>query len=191
MTEADFASLGAVLAFLGAVIGALITIMSQSFANWRGKRARARYLGIRVVIILDKLVIELANVASDDGYKYNGFQTEYAEVTFKVPEAPDYPDNLDWQVIDSELAYQILSIPHKFWQAHTIVNDAATHYSPPSHEEFYSIRRKEWGELGSEIWRITQELRRKYSIDSSIYEGLSPQETIVEEFGKLAKDKRA
>lgn len=103
--------ISALSGLVGVFLGAVISLFGQWWAERRSRQRQASYLAIRVLCVLDEFVYECTEVADDQGMA--GPNDSYEPTKEHDPNAPSFPNDVDWKSIDSALAYDILSLPHK------------------------------------------------------------------------------
>lgn len=147
----------AIFGLIGVVIGGFLTLLRDTWSEWRARRRHARYLAIRVVIALDRYVEKCADVATDDGLSQGQPNADgYLEEQVALPPAPTFPPDLDWKSIDHDLAYRLLSLSNEAEAADRTIGFASENAFPPDLEE----RQYQYAKLGLAIFALTQELER-------------------------------
>ena len=105
----------ALFGLLGVLIGAFIPWIKEALIRKRKRQEQATYLAVRVICILDEYVDRCVAVVGDDGsVKGRGSHraedgSEFYHPVVPLPDAPDFPADLDWRSIDSNLMYRILT----------------------------------------------------------------------------------
>jgi hypothetical protein len=154
--------LGPVISGLFAFVGVLVaTALVPWIRGHISRKQAARYLGIRVVCILDKYVEDCAEVAADWGREN---PEGYSESQVSAPRCPSYPVDLDWHSIDYTLMYDLLSLPTNAEKAAGFVSDAGEHADPPDFEGFFEARSSQYATLGLKAFDLTTKLRKAYRI---------------------------
>lgn len=159
MTEAIFG-------LIGVVVGSAISWLQNFLSEKTSIDRHAKYLAVRVAWTLNKYVIECSYVVNDDGY--NEYSQRSSDGTLepqvKVPKSPQYPEDVDWRSIDSNLMYELLSFASKVSVADNHI--AGTHFyaSPPDYEEFFEERQYQYACLGLKALSLEQELRKTYGL---------------------------
>lgn len=155
----------AIFGLIGVIVGAFLTLLRDTWSEWRARRRHARYLAIRVVIALDKYVENCADVATDDGLSQGQRNADgYLEEQVELPSAPTFPQDLDWKSIDHELTYRLLSLSNEAEAANRAIGFAWENAFPPDFEEAFEERQYQYAKLGLATFALTQELREKYGI---------------------------
>ncbi|MEN8722552.1 MAG: hypothetical protein ABF335_06660 [Alphaproteobacteria bacterium] len=127
----------AVIGFLGVIVGGLIGIAGQLGNNWSNRRKSAKFLAIRIICLLDTYAQLCVDVVQDDGSVYGGpagytpHGQEIYEPQVDAPAAPAYSEDIDWQSIPADLAYQLLEFPNTVWETERYVSAVADNDSPP------------------------------------------------------------
>jgi len=168
----------AVAAFLGAVIGSGLLLFRDWIASAFNTRRRAKYLAIRVVTILDRFVDQCADVSQDNGYLGNNRGDPVA--TTDDPSAIIFPDDLDWRSIDHKMAYNLLALDNKIYDANQVISAAGDFASAPDYEEYYDARRLQYSLLGLEAASLARQLRDTHDLPRRTFDKWNP-ETLLEE----------
>lgn len=160
----------AVFGLAGVIIGASLPWVKDWWME-RGQRDRkARYLAIRVVCVLDAYVEKCFSVICDDGLSQGQRNAKGClEPQVALPEAPAYPDDLDWQSINYDLMYRILSLPSAAQAADRQIAYAWEYSDPPDYDEAFEERQYLYACVGVSAVEITEKLRKTYAIAKPAY----------------------
>ena len=162
---------GGALAIAGVIIGGILSHINDYINKKRDKSERARHLAVRIIIYLEELIHECANcifeekLDSDDG-PYRSFNT---------PTVPELPD-VDWNSIDENLAFSILSIPNKAKFAKSSVYDlwqVADSDAAIEERDFHFIQ------MSIEAISIIEDLAQKYNFKSNQDLSNWPQKQLI------------
>lgn len=181
MTEAIFG-------LIGVLIGSVISWAQVACTNKQAAKRNARYLAIRVVCILDKFIEDCADVIHDDGLSFGQRTAEgYLEPQVKAPGSLVFPEDVDWRSIDHELMYQILSLPAEVETANRIIKSANDIAYPPDFEDWFNERRFWYSGLGLSVYKLSEDLCRKYDIKKKTYNDWDPAEDFKKTLDVVAK----
>ena len=163
----------AVAALVGAIVGSCIVVLREWLSSKVDSRKRGKYLAIRVVITLDRFVDQCAIVSLDDGH-LEGFREE-ATATTEDPSPIDFPEDVDWRSIDHQMAYDLLSLDNKLYDARQAINAAADYASAPDYDEYYETRRYRYALLGLEAARLARILRDTHDLPRRTFGEWNPE----------------
>lgn len=170
----------AMAAFFGAFVGVGVMVIRDWVANSIAERQRAIYLAIRVVNALDPFVDDCAAVCQDNGYLGPATERGEADTTTEAPNAPRFPNDLDWRSIDHRLTFDILSLENKVSIAVKETAVASDNAFPPDYGEYFSIRSRAYTVLGLEAARIARNLRDIHDLPRRTFSGWNPEEILAE-----------
>lgn len=185
----------AIFGFLGVLIGACIPWLREEFNESRLRKRHAMYLAARVVCVLDEYVEKCVKVVGDDGTimgqaavrDENG--QEYYEPQVPLPDAPDYPDDVDWKSINSSLMYRLLALPNTARETDRYISSCSEHAFPPDYEELFQARGTGYATLGLEALKLVKELRKTINIPEKNYgkwnSDWNPEEYFRNEINKV------
>lgn len=183
MTEAIFG-------LIGVLIGSGITWFQSYWFNKKDAEKAARYLAIRVVCILDKFLMDCVEVVKDDGLNC-GERTHNGclEPQVACPPALEFPSDVDWKSIDSELMYRILSFPSDIEASKGIISATWEFSSPPDFEEWFEERAYWYAQFGLNAYKIADELSKRYGIKAKTYNDWDPVADLSSELDKILKSR--
>ena len=170
----------AIFGFLGVLVGACIPWLREEFNERRLRKRHAMYLAARVVCVLDEYVEKCVEVVGDDGTVMgqaavrdeNG--QEYYEPQVPLPDSPDYPDDVDWKSINSNLMYRLLALPNTARKTDRYISACSEHAFPPDYEEIFEARGTGYAALGLEALQLAKELRETFKIQQESYGKWNP-----------------
>lgn len=181
----------AVFGLLGVLIGSGLTWFQTYWMNKKEKDRNARYLAIRVVCVLDKFLENCAEVVNDDGLSFGQRNAEGClEPQVKAPEGPLYPEDVDWNSIDHELMYRILSLPSEVDGAKSIISFTWNITGPPDFEEWFDERTFWYSQFGLQAYKLTEELCCKYGIKKKISNSWDPVEDLARKLNVVLNDRQ-
>jgi len=171
----DVAGLDLTQALIIAAASATLTLAGGAgiaFINyWLGLRKDRRlkeddlgragnYLAIRVVCLLDAFVDGCVNVALDNGRLGPSGEKEPEHAAPKL----EYPTDVDWKTIKSDLMYQALALPNGVSAAMESIASASEFTMAPDHEEYFEARSIAFGEIGLKAIGLANDFRAAYGI---------------------------
>jgi hypothetical protein len=154
----------AVIGFVGVIVGTLATIGYAWWSERTSLRRQARYLAVRVVCILDKFTDDCASVAGDDGLCRGETRPDGChQVQVPDPAPPAFPEDLNWQSIDCNLMYRILSLPNAMDGVVRLLSSDDDLDTPP-YDEYFEERQLQYAGLGLDVSQLAQTIRAAYAI---------------------------
>ncbi len=180
--------MGAVFGLIGVIVGAAITWLQAYWTNKQATNKNARYLAIRIVCILDKYLVDCAEVVKDDGLSF-GQRTPDGCLApqVKAPGPPVYPDDVDWKSIDPELMYQILSLPSEVEGGDRMIKATEDISGPPDYESWFLERKFYYCQFGLMAYALSEKLAEKYKIKKKTYNNWDPAADLKQEFEKVSE----
>ena len=151
----------AVFGLAGVFVGAFLAWARESWSERVARKRRARYLGMRVLCILDEYVVRCTEVVMDSGQRN---EDGYLQTRIALPPPPSFPSDVDWNSIDHELMYLLLSLPSRAEAANRIVAAVSENAFPPDYDEVYEERHFQYAKLGLAANDLAREVRRTYGI---------------------------
>jgi len=140
----------------------LTAVFSQLFGllrDFQKERREARYLALRVAVVLEGFSIACANIISDNK-TYARAEECFGSTRSQLPPAPEYPTDVDWKSLSPDLSAQALSFINEIpLSAHAIefMYDVEPELVPPECS-------KHAGKCGYRAWQIAAGLRKKYDL---------------------------
>ena len=190
----------AIFGFIGVIVGAIIPWAKEAWTARSQRAKNAHYLAVRVVCVLEDFADQCAKVVADDGYGIDGRPAgltkdgeEFCEVTARLPDQPDFPADVDWKSIDSDLMSRALMLGLAQRRIDQEIHDAFEFSTLPDNAPIFKARRVGYAKLGMEAQSVSNLLREKYGIQKSEIVSADRQklfrETLVElESGEAAQD---
>lgn len=182
----------AVIGLAGVAIGALLTPAIDWLKTSRASRKSAAYLSVRVVCILDQFIDKCADVVGDDGTADQDGYYSYKP----LPDAPVFPDDLDWRSIDNELMYEILSLPNRVLFAESKIDNFADTVGPP-YDDMAEERQYEFAVLGLAANSIKDKICGTYNIPQpkltswDVVAFMTEQQVTIEDLRRRREENRA
>lgn len=172
---------------LGVVIGASIPVAIDWWKSRIFRLEEARYLGIRVVCVLDAYIEKCLSVVYDTGHPN---ADGYLETQIKTPDSPIFSDEINWKSINHDIAYEVLSFSNDIQSANQTIAFTADNADPPDYEEWFEERVFQYAKLGLKAHEMTTKLRKIYSIPQRVYDGYDPISELRQEL-RVIQDRRA
>lgn len=183
MTEAIFG-------LVGVLIGSGLTWFQTYWVNKKESERAARYLAIRIVCILDQFMELCAEVVREDGLRFGQPDPEGFKVpNIQAPDAPVYPDDVDWKSIEHELMYKILAFPSEVKGSERVIIDMWDISQGIDYLHWYSERAYWYSSYGLQAYRLSRELALKYGIKSKTYPAWDPEKEFTEKHQRFAMER--
>jgi hypothetical protein len=141
---------------IGVLVGAGITSMREVMTYYFQRGKSRVYLASRVAPSLEAFIAQCARVAIDEGDDNNaqGFSypsTDTPSIDFKGLD-------VDWKTLPPALMRELLEIPSRIDIANAVIGDENEYSTPPDYEEFFMVRRTEFGKLGLHVQNLLTQL---------------------------------
>lgn len=148
------------------VVIAFFSWVSAYFRDLFGRRKRARYLGIKVIPILDNFIVECATSLQDNGtYMGESRPDGSTPPTEKLPSPPDYGDDIDWLSINYRMMYDLQLLGQETRAANEQISFVDKHISSgPYFHECFDARADHLPDLALKARRISKSLAKKYKV---------------------------
>ena len=167
----------AILGLVCVILGAILTRSGDWVVHFFKQRSNGRYAAVRIITLLDGYAQKCASVVSDDGTcegrpagrTEEGL--EYYAIQVKTPEAPAFPDDIDWLSIDFNLMYRILSLPNTARETDRDISAEAEYSSDPENNEVIVARQEGYAHLGLEVVNLIKELRKEFGLPAKFRRG--------------------
>jgi hypothetical protein len=158
MIEEILKNQAAVWGFVGVVVGSILATAKDLLLDWVKHKRNRNHAAVRIVTLLDVFIDQCRDVAFDKG-EPDFSQHDEGELgpSINDPESPPFPDDIDWQALDPQLAYRILSLPALYSAAKSAIRQVD--HGPPDHVEFFEERRYQFAKLGRIAMCIVKDLR--------------------------------
>lgn len=153
-----------IAAFIGGGVGSSLTFFFTLIKERFQRKQHGTYLAVRIICILDEYTDKCVEVVEDDGTIMGQSDKEGFYIPqVRLPEEPQYPDDIDWKSIDFDLMYQILNFPNAIKSANKYINFIGREIaSPPDFEELFDARWDAYIDLGLKSIELASLLRIKY-----------------------------
>jgi hypothetical protein len=158
MIEEILKNQAAIWGFVGVIVGSILATAKDLLLDWVKHKRNRNYAAVRIVTLLDVFIDQCRDVAFDPG-EPDFSQHGEGELSPSIndPESPTFPDDIDWQTLNPQLAYRILSLPALYSAAKSAIGQVD--YGPPDHEEYFEERRYQFAKLGRVAMGIVRDLR--------------------------------
>ncbi len=158
MTEEILKNQAAVWGFVGVIVGSVLATVKDLLLDWVRHKRNRNHAAVRVVTLLDVFIDQCRDVAFDTGEPdYSQHDEGELGPSINDPDSPIFPDDIDWQALDPQLAYRILSLPALYSAAKSAIGQAD--HGPPDHAEYFEERRYQFAKLGRVALCIVKDLR--------------------------------
>jgi hypothetical protein len=160
---------------IGAASGisvALIGIWVTGFRERRREKATLKsdraYSAMLIVTYLDRLTTACLDVALDNGTAYGqpaGEDGQTHTITVTAPTFDALAISVPWRSLPSELAYQVLSLPHRLELLARTVSQAWENDFPPDYSDMFWTRQAGYAGLGLEIIGLVRKLQQQANLE--------------------------
>ncbi len=156
----------AFIGLIGVVLGVLLGVFRELYAESRSKKKEAEYLAIRMVCIFESFMEGCASVVGDDGLYHGQTDAEgYSSIQVSPPELNVQLEDVNWKSFPPALMYEILYFPNLIKDAQIFIDSTFEHAaSPPDYSEGFEERQFQYSKLGIRASELTAKLRDIYKI---------------------------
>lgn len=166
--------LPALIGLFGALVGGFISIFNSKYPSKRQDDKELKYLVVKVLFHLQKLISTCSYIVNDDGL-YNGQRDKNGakRPQIEIPSFDPTEVNLNWKVLDIKLMYEILSIPADI-ELYKATEYAAYDYGDggPDFNDVFEARKINFSKLGLKSIKISDELKNLVGLqDVSVADG--------------------
>ncbi|OPB33552.1 hypothetical protein [Pseudomonas fluorescens] len=153
-------ALGGLIATTGSLILFALGWVKESRLSSKKQEIEAQHLGIRLVLVLDKLVADCYNAVHDPLFTDDQGCTRSAvpNPEFALPEGGDY------RALPTQLMYDIMSMPNRLNAIKEGMESVGDQSSPPDYEEYYQYREENLSKLGLKAIGQIESLCKTYKI---------------------------
>lgn len=167
MDETTVGIIGAVLGFVGVIVGSLLSFLTDYFRHHIATKKEAAYLVIQLSNRLERFAIGCADIIRDDGLSYGQRDERGCKVTqVSVPTFDPHSVDVNWRSIPAALMDEVIYLPMEVETANSQIAGAGEHAFPPDFEEFYEERQYQYSILGEKAVRLAARLRVYAGLDS-------------------------
>ncbi len=159
---------------IGVILGSILTLLRETWADHRNRKKKAEYLAIRVVCILDRFVDGCVSVTLDEGERD---EQHCLRTSTSTPKLNFEKLDVDWQSLSSDLMYEILNFPSDLEDADGKIDSVAEYVAfPPDYEDAFEERQFQYSNLGLKAHKLSSNLREKYDLPVKSYKNWNPIE---------------
>lgn len=185
----------AAVGLLGVFLGGFLAIAKDFWVIRNSNKEEGSYAAIRLVCLLENFADKCVDVVYDDGTVY-GAPASFSQIgeeeyvpQVDLPEAPCYPDDINWKSLPDDLMFRSLTLPNQIANTNRQIDVATEHAWPPEYKEVFEARQRGYAHLGITALDLARELRQAYSIAVTGYSELNsdwkPREFLSERYEKL------
>jgi hypothetical protein len=159
-TDVGKVALGGVIATSGQLIVFGLGWLKESRFSWKTQKTDAQHLGIRLVLVLDKLVGDCYSAVNDTT------GTDEQGNTYSLVENPELslPEGADYRVLPTQLMYDIMSMPNRLRAISKGLEFVWSDSGPPDYDDYYRYRAEKLSEFGLKAIEQIESLCKKYKI---------------------------
>jgi hypothetical protein len=159
-TDVGKVAVGGFIATIGSLIVFGLGWLKESQLSWKKQKIEAQHLGIRLVLVLDKLVADCYNAVNDPLF------TDEQGYTHSMVPNPDFalPEGGDYRALPTQQMYDIMSMPNRLNAIKEGMDSVGEQSSPPDYEEYYRYRDENLSKLGLRAIGQIESLCKKYKI---------------------------
>lgn len=160
----------AIIGLVGVGLGFILSILKDAVALFLKKRSNGRYAAVLIINLLDEYAEKCASVVFDDGTSEGrpAGRTEqgeeYLAAQVTMPEAPTFPDDIDWRSIGFKLMYRVLSLPNDARKIDRDIDELGKISFLIDNEEIIVARQQGYAKLGLEAVNLIKELRKEFRL---------------------------
>lgn len=153
-------ALGGLIAITGQLLVFLLGWAKESRVSEKKRELEALHLGIRLVLVLEKLVGDCYAAVNDPTH------TDQQGYTCSAVPNPKFalPHDGDYRALPAELMYDVMSMPSRLDAVLEGMSSCYEYASPPDYEEYYSYRIESLSKIGLKAMTLIESLCEKYKI---------------------------
>lgn len=159
----------AIWGLVGVVVGGSMTIAKDTVSAWRRSRKAGSFSAVRLVSILREYADQCIDVVGDDGTSHGmpAGRTESGEHYYlaqvRLPDPPNYPDEIAWRSLPNDLMFRVLSLPNRARLTDRYIEGVSEYVAfPPDYEEYFDARQEGYARLGLEAFTLAEELAEEF-----------------------------
>lgn len=153
--------LGAVLGSGGVLIGTLSGGIKETIFEARKRKRDAQYVAIRVVCVLDGFVNGCHGVINELPHVDSATGEEYPSTL--LPEI-EYPTDVDWRSLKTELMYDALSLPNIMSDIKISLDEIEDVLGKPTGDHYFLYRYQAISEIGIKALKLISAISQEYRI---------------------------
>lgn len=161
---------------LAATTGVVTALLNQGLSwlrDWRAssekRKANARYLALRVAVLLEAYADTCSDVAGEIDLHESSRGHGGKQIT-ELPKVPDYPaDDDSWRLVAPDLLDRCLSFPNKVAASQKVVDSV---HIWGDRGDLVQQCMEECVDRGLEAWNLAADLRKRYRFEphSHVYD---------------------
>lgn len=175
-------AIGGLIAMAAQILVFILGWMKEHRVSIKKRDLDAQYLGIQVVLALDKLVGDCLEAVKDPTETdANGFtRSTVSNPEFALPVEGDY------RAFPTQLMYSVMFMPNRVSAINEGLDAAWDQASPPDYDEYYRFRGEAFSKLGLQAITVISDLCTKYKIPLPEWPaGYDPRRLFLEEIKEL------
>ena len=153
-------AIGGLIALAAQILVFVLGWMKEYRALIKKRDLDAQYLGIQVVLSLDKLVGDCLEAVRDPTITdINGYtRSTVSNPCFSLPTEGDY------RALPTQLMYSVMFMPNRVLSINGSLDTVWDQASPPDYDEYYRFRGEALSKLGLQAINLVEDLCKKYKI---------------------------
>lgn len=175
-------ALGGLIAMAAQLLVFILGWVKEHRLSSKKRDSDAQYLGIQIVLALDKLVGDCLKAVNDptftnpDGYIYSAVPNP----EFALPVEGDY------RTLPTQLMYSVMFMPNRVAAIKEGLDSSWNESSPPDHDEYFCFRGEALSKLGLRAIDLIEALCNKYKIPLPEWpEYYDPKQGFLSELAKI------
>lgn len=162
MTDAWAVVAASLIGFTASPLVAWLTNFFNAGRERKSMERDARYLAVRVAVILEQFAMQCSEQVSDHEMHQNS-SGHAGQLNPGIPDLPPYPDEAEWKTLEPNLLADALSFRNQCSQAKAAI---AYCYNIDSGPDSSAIDEAnvQCGACGYVAWQIAENMRRRYKL---------------------------
>lgn len=156
----------------GALVGGLINQGFQWLRDDRSANLHRQYAAIRVAVILEAFALECAKFITENDRHISSNGEDGASHT-EMPQLIEYPKDLEWKLLDSDLLAQVLVLPNELIIGNRRIVSGDEAWGRGDEDLPQTMCSEECTTLGRRARQLASELRSKYKLPAFQAKSLS------------------
>ncbi|RFB99335.1 hypothetical protein B5K11_02570 [Rhizobium leguminosarum bv. trifolii] len=158
------------------------------FTEWWKRRRQTRYHAMLLAVTLDQLIDDCIAVSFDEGYPGAEGVLHNTAPNPKI----EWPAQLDWTLIPSDLMYRCLLLPGMIKSAAESASFIADNVAgPPDYEEYFEERQIRFSSIGLSAVHLLNRLKETYDVKYQDREHTDPQRDFEARIERAEKSREA
>lgn len=153
--------------------GVFLGALKEILLNWWERRRLVNYQAMLIAAVLDQFITDCIELIYDPKH------IDLEGVVHGTVSNPtiNWPPEIDWPSIPSELMYRCLLLPSQAKAAAEQASFVAEHVSgPPDYSEYFEELELKFAEVGLQAFHIMKRLKESYGVHSKDRYDVDPQE---------------